>query len=347
MAGPCGFKWRVAWAFLFLLWASGLQAQAPFYQGKTITIVVPTKAGDLYDLYPRLLAEYLPKYIPGAPNVIVQNMPGAASLIAANHVYNGKPDGLMVGSFYPALYLDQIAKRPEVRFDWSKWSWIGSPVKSNHILYIRSDAPFKSMDELRKSGPAPKCGATGTTSTAYYLPKLFEEVLGTKFEIVTGYPAGVDIDLAVERGEVQCRAFTLTSYFAREPFISWGKKNFVRVLLQTGTRRDARLPDVPTIYELMDRYKTPEAGRRLATALLAAGEFGRPLAMAPGVLPERLKVLRDAFDRAIRDPQLLEDAKKRKLEIDSTPSGDLAKLAKEVMAATPEVAEKVRLMLGQ
>ena len=347
MATLCGTKARTAWAFLFLLWASALHAQAPFYQGKTITIVVPTKAGDLYDLYPRLLAEYLPKYIPGAPNVIVQNMPGAASLIAANHVYNAKPDGLMVGSFYPALYLDQLAKRPEVRFDWAKWNWVGSPVKSNHILYIRSDAPYKSIDDLRRGGPPPKCGATGTTSTAYYLPKLFEETLGTKFEIVTGYPAGVDIDLAVERGEMQCRAFTLTAYFAREPFISWSKKNFVRVLLQTGTRRDPRLPDVPTIYELMDRYKTPDTGRRLATALLAAGEFGRPLAVAPGVPADRVKMLREAFDRAIKDPQLLEEAKKRKLEIDATQSEDLAKLAKDVMAASPEVAEKVQQMLGK
>jgi tripartite-type tricarboxylate transporter receptor subunit TctC len=340
-------KQKTAWALLLLLWTPALQAQTPFFQGKTITIVVPTKAGDLYDLYPRLLAEHLPKYIPGAPNIIVQNMPGAASLIAANHVYNvAKPDGLTLGSFYPALYLDQLAKRPEVKFDWLKWNWIGSPVKSNHLLYIRSDTPYKSMDDIRKSPTPPKCGATGTTSSANYLVKLFEETLGTRFDIVTGYPAGVDIDLAVERGEVQCRAFTITSYFAREPFISWSKRNFVRVLIQTGTRRDERLRDVPTVYELMDRYQASDTQRRLATALLAAGDFGRPIAAAPGVPAERLKILREAFDKAVRDPQLLVDAKKRKLEIDPASSEELAALAKEVMAASPEVAEKVKQLLG-
>jgi tripartite-type tricarboxylate transporter receptor subunit TctC len=333
---------------LLLAWTCALQAQTPFYQGKTITIVAPTKAGDLYDLYPRLFAEHLPKYIPGKPNIIVQNMPGAASLIAANYVYNvAKPDGLTLASFYPALYFDQLSKRSEVKFDWVKWNWIFSPVKSNHLLYMRSDAPYKSMDDIRKASVPPKCGATGSTSTAYYLARLFEDTLGTKFDLVAGYPAGADIDLAVERGEVQCRAFTVTSYFAREPFISWNKRNFVRILVQTGIKRDERMADVPTIYELMDRYKTGENQRRLATAMLAAGDFGRPIAAPPGVPADRLKILRDAFDKVVKDPQLLADAKKRKLEIDPTHSTELAALAKEVMAAPPEVVERMKQLLGQ
>ena len=339
---------KIAWALLFLAWTTPLPAQTPFYQGKTITIVVPTKAGDFYDVQARLLAEHMPKHIPGAPNIIVQNMPGAASLIAANYVYSAaKPDGLTLASFYSALYLDQLAKRPEVKFDWTKWNWIGSTARSNHLLYMRSDTPYKSMDDVRRASKPPKCGATGTTSTANYLVKLFEETLGTKFDIVTGYPAGVDIDMAVERGEVQCRAFTIAAYFGREPFISWSKRNFVTVLIQTGAKRDERLPDVPTIYELMDRYQTAAGPRQLATALLAAGDFGRPIAAAPGVPADRLKILREAFDKAIADPQLLADAKKRKLEIDPTPGDELAVLAKKVMSATPEIAAKVKQMLGQ
>ena len=126
---------KIALALLFLAWASSPQAQTPFYQGKTITIVAPTKAGDLYDLYPRLLAEHMPRYIPGNPNIIVQNMPGAASLIAANHVYNvAKPDGLTLGSFYPALYLDQLAQRPEVKFDWTKWNWMAWRVVTGEVM---------------------------------------------------------------------------------------------------------------------------------------------------------------------------------------------------------------------
>ena len=124
-----------------------------------------------------------------------------------------------------------------------------------------------------------------------------EETLGTKFDIVLGYQSGQDVDLAVERGEVVCRAFTITAYFAREPFISWRKRGFVNELMQSGIKRDPRLKDAPTIYELMDKYKTNAAGRSLAKVVLAAGEFGRPLVVAPGVPADRLKILRDAFDK--------------------------------------------------
>ena len=125
---------------------------------------------------------------------------------------------------------------------------------------MRADTPYKSVDDIRKATTAPKCGATGIASTGYYMPKLMEEVLGTKFDIVSGYVSGQDIDLAVERGELQCRAFTITAYHAREPFISWRKKNFTNVLIQTGTKRDPRLKESPTIYEVMDQYKVGEAG---------------------------------------------------------------------------------------
>jgi tripartite-type tricarboxylate transporter receptor subunit TctC len=323
------------------------RAQTPFYQGKTITIIVGTKAGDAYDLYPRLLAEFLPKYIPGNPNIIIQNMPGAASMIAANHVYNvAKPDGLTIGAIYPALYFEQLTKKPQVKFDWTKFGWIGSPVKSNHLLYMRSDAPYKSMDDIKNASTAPKCGASGVTSTGNYLPKLMEETLGTKFDIVVGYQAGQDVDLAVERGELVCRAFTITAYFAREPFITWRKRGFVNTLMQTGAKRDPRLKDAPTIYELMDRYKTNQAGRNLGKLILAAGEFGRPLVTPPGFPADRLKILRDAFEKSVNDPALLASAEKRRLEMDPTSGTEIEELSKEVIAATPDVVERVEKLLG-
>jgi tripartite-type tricarboxylate transporter receptor subunit TctC len=333
---------------LCLVSSFSAKAQTPFYQGKTITIIVGTKAGDVYDLYPRLLADYLTKYISGNPSIIIQNVAGAASMIAANQVYNvAKPDGLTLGAIYPALYFDQLIKRSEVKFDWTKFNWLGSTVTSNHLLYMRADTPYKSMDDIRKASEPPKCGATGTTSTGYYMPKLWEETLGTKFNIVAGYQAGQDVDLAVERGEVQCRAFTITAYFAREPFITWRKNGFVRVLIQTGKKRDERLKDVPTIYELMDKFKTPEAARRLATVVLAAGDFGRPIVAPPGVPADRVKTLRDAFDKAIKDPQLIADAEKRKLELDPASGQELETLAKEVIAQPPEVVERMRKLLGK
>src|SRR3989454_403698 len=333
--------------FVFLLWHPAAQAQEPFYKGKNLTIVVGTKAGDVYDFYPRLLAEYWSKYIPGNPNIIIQNVAGAASLIAANQVYNlGKPDGLTLGAIYPALYFDQLTKRPEVKFDWTKFNWIGSTVRSNHLLYMRADTPYKSMEDVRKASTAPKCGATGTASTGYYMPKLFEETLGTKFDIVAGYQAGQDIDLAVERGEVQCRAFTITAYFAREPFISWRKRGFVRVLFQTGLKRDARLKDVPTIYELMDKYKTSDGVRRLAKVVLASGDFGRPIVAPPGVPADRVKMLREAFNKSVNDPALLAEAEKRQLEMDPGTGEELESLAKDVMSAPPDAVERMKKLLG-
>src|SRR4026209_1084334 len=292
--------------FLFVLSALSmpftLHAQTPFYQGKTITIIVSTKAGDVYDLYPRLVAEFMPRHIPGNPNIIIQNVAGAAGLIGTNQVYNiAKTDGLTLGAIYPALYFEQLAKRPEAKFDWTKFIWIGSTVSSNSHMYMRADTPYKTIEDVRSASTPPKCGATGVTSSAYYMPKLLEEAIGAKFEVVSGYVAGSDIDLAVERGEVQCRAFTINAYFARVPFITWRKKNFVRVLYQTGSKRDPRLKDVPLFNELMDKYKTPENIRRLTRVVVAADEFGRPIIFPPGVPPDRVKIIREAFNKAIHD----------------------------------------------
>jgi tripartite-type tricarboxylate transporter receptor subunit TctC len=202
------------------------------------------------------------------------------------------------------------------------------------------------MEDIHKATTPPKCGSNGTTSTGYYMPKLLEETIGTKFDIVTGYQSGGDVDLAVERGEVICRAFTITAYFAREPFITWRKNKFVNVLFQSGSKRDERIKDAPTIYELMDKYKTTEAGKRLSTVVLAAGDFGRPLVFAPAVPADRVKIVRDAFDKIVKDPAYLADAKKRNLDIDPSTGDELQKLAKEVVAATPDVVERVKKLMG-
>jgi len=338
---------RFLLVLLLLLCSAPLHAQTPFYQGKTITIIVGTKAGDVYDLYPRLVAEFMPKFIPGSPNIIVQNVAGAAGLIATNQLYNtSKPDGLTLGAIYPALYFEQLAKRPEVKFDWSKLVWIGSTVSSNSLMYMRADTPYKTIEDVRTASTPPKCGATGVTSSAYYMPKLLEEATGAKFDVVPGYVAGQDIDLAVERGEVMCRAFTVNAFFAREPFITWRKKNFVRVLYQTGNKRDARIKDVPLFNELMDKYKTAENVRRLVKVVLAADEFGRPIVFPPGVPADRVKIIRDAFYKTIHDPTLLAEAEKRRLDIDPASGEELDALAKEVMTATPDIVDRVKKLIG-
>jgi tripartite-type tricarboxylate transporter receptor subunit TctC len=335
---------------LFLLaWNSGLKAQTAFYQGKNIKLVVGSPAGSNYDQYARLIAPYLSKHIAGKPEVIVQNMGGAGSVIAANHVYRvAAPDGLTLVSILPAIYFDQLVGRQEVQFDYAKFSWIGSTDRSNNLLIMRADTRYKIMQDVRGASQPPKCAATGTGSIAYYMPKLLEETLGTKFDIVAGYPGGPDMDLAVERGEAQCRAFTISAFLSRrEPYLSWRKNNFVRVLIQTGSKRDPRLPDVATLYELMDEYKTPESSRRLAKLILASGDLGRPIMAPPGVPAERIKILRQAFMRALADADLLAQAEKQNMEIEPTSGEDLEALAKEVMTQPPDVIERMKKLLGK
>lgn len=323
-------------------------AQTPYYQGKTIKVVAGFPAGVAYDLYARLTAPYLAKHIPGKPEIYVQNVPGAGSMIAANQLYTiAKPDGLTIGSILPTLYFDQLIGRKEVQFDWAKFSWIGSSDRSNTLLYIRADSPYKTIADVRKAAEPPKCGSTGTGATGYYLPKLVEEALGAKFNVITGYPGGADIDLAAERGEIQCRALTIQAFYSREPYHSWRKNGFVRILLQTGKRRDPKLPDAPTLDALMNDYKTPDAVRRLATVVLAGGDFGRPIVAPPGVPADRVRILREAYLKALADPELLAEAKKKGLDIDPTPGEELEALAKEVALQPPEIIERMKKVLEQ
>ena len=207
-------------ACLFLLSITcTASAQTPFYQSKTIRIVVGNLPGDTHDLFARAYARSMGKYIAGIPEIIVQNMPGAGTMIAANHVFNiAKPDGLTLGSLSPALYYAQLTGSKEVKFDWPKFTWIGSPERNGHVLFMRSDSPYKTLEDIRDAKEPPRCSATGVGTSGHDVPKLFEETLGLKFRIITGYPGGAEQDLAIERGEVHCRAITTAAFFAREPF---------------------------------------------------------------------------------------------------------------------------------
>ncbi len=333
---------------LILLAAIDARAQAPYYQGKTVTMIVGSGASTAYDMYARLQANYIGKYLPGNPNVIAQNMPAAGGIVAANYVYGvAKPDGLTVASINPAHYFNQLQGNKEIKFDWTKFTWLASSDKSEHMLYMRADAPFKSMQDIRKATEAPKCGATGTGTSGHYIPRMLEEALGTKFTIVTGYAGGNEIDLATERNEVVCRSFTTAAYFGREPYHTWRKKNFVRILMQTGHKRDPRLPDTPLLNDLMDEARTSDLGRRVVTVMLGSGELGRPIVAHPATPPERTKQLREAFMKSMADPALLAEAAKSNLEITPVSGEELTKIAKEVIEQPPEVVERIKKLLGQ
>jgi tripartite-type tricarboxylate transporter receptor subunit TctC len=341
---------HVATLLLAGLWLiPEVAAQENFYKGKTIKVVIGTTPGALYDQWSRVIAAHMGKHIPGNPELVPQNMPGAGHKIAANYVYNvAKPDGLtLIGSIVPSLYFDQLLGRKEVQYDWSKFVWIGSPVKGESQMYMRADSPYKTMDDVRKAAEPPRCGGQSTSDQAYFLPKLFEETLGTKFKLVTGYPGGPEIDLAVERGEIHCRAFTIEAFFAREPYLSWVKNKFVRNIIQTGRQKDPRLPDTPTIYELMDRYKTTDAGRRLATVMLAAGELGRPMLGSPGIPAGRVKILREAFEKTMKDPEFLAEIAKRKYELSPARGEELERVVKESMSQPQEIIQRMKKVLEE
>ena len=340
---------KFTFALLVLLVGSfNVHAQTSFYEGKTIRIVTGYPAGDTNDQWPRLFAQLMTKHIPGNPTIIVQNMPGGGSMIAANYVYSvGKADGLTLGWISPALYFDQLVGRKQVQFDWAKFAWIGSPVESEHQMYMRSDSPYKTVEDIRKATVPPRCGATGTSSTGYYIPKLMEETLGVKFNIVAGYQGGGPVDLAVEKGELHCRAMTIESFFNREPFHTWRKNGFVHNVMQTGRKRDPRMPNTPLLSELMEQYKTPESGKRVARIILAAGAFGRPMVASPGVPPDRVKILRDAFTKSVKDPEFIAETKKRKFDLEPVSGEEMESLAKEVVSQPPEIIERMKNVLGK
>ena len=332
---------------VFLI-ATSSEAQLSFFQGKTITIVVGYQAGDGYDIWARLLAAHMGKHIPGNPGLIAQNMPGAGSMIAANHIYNvAKPDGLTMGSIGPSLYLDQLVGKKEVHFDWGKFGWVGSTENTPWILYMSSNTQYKTIDDVRKAKEPPKCSATSTGTSGHFIPKLLDEALGAKFNVVMGYQGGAEQDLAFERGEVVCRSLSIPTFFAREPFTTWRKKNMVRILLQTGRKRDVKMPEVPTIHELMNEYRTPAASRTLVTAILASGDLGRPFITPPGISADRLKILRDAFRKTMGDPAFRGDVKARKLEADPDYGDDLEAIAKDVVAQPREIVERMKKLLSE
>ena len=337
----CGAVYFAALASLFD--AASVSAQANFYQGKTITVVVGSAPGGLYDLWGRLLARTMGKYIPGNPNMLVQNMPGAGSIVAANYLYGvAKPDGLTIGMFQTHLYLMQMVGQSEVKFDVRRLNWLGSQEKGQMMLYIRADSPHKSIDDIVKAKEPPKCGGSGTADQTALFTRLLEETVGAKFTRVLGYKGGSEVDLAMERSEVVCRATRITVHFSREPFLSWDKKGFDRHLVQAGSKRDARLPEVPTLFELMDKYKTSEVGQRLARVVLAGDELGRPMVAPPGVGADRVKLLRDAYAKSLKDADLIAEVQKSRLDMEPSSGEEIQALYKELMDQPREVIERVK-----
>jgi tripartite-type tricarboxylate transporter receptor subunit TctC len=326
-----------------LLTDFALAQTTPFYQSKTIRIIVGFTAGGLYDQYARILARHMPKYIPGNPSIIVQNMPGAGSLTATNYVYGvAKPDGLTLAMPGSGIYLDQMLGRKEATFDVTKLTWLGSVDQRDLLLYMKADAPWKSVEDILSAKEAPKCGATGSSDLTTIMSNILEETLGLKLNEVRGYPGGVEIDLAIEKGEIHCRGTGITTHFAREPYFTWHKNGFDRHIVQTGAKKDARLPDAPTLVELMDKKNTPSFSRNVARVMLVSATLGRPLIGTPGIPVDRVKILREAYLKAFSEPEVIQEAKKSRMDLETLTGADVEAQIREVMNQPKEVIERVK-----
>src|SRR3954453_1886350 len=307
-------------------WVAALAAVLPLpvaaqsFQGKTVTIVVGYKPGGGYDATARMLARHLPNHIPGKPTVIVQNMPGGNSIIAANHIYNvAKPDGLTIGTFNRNLPIAQLTGVQGVKYDMTKFAWIGSAANETTILAIRNDLPYKTFEDLRKAKENVIIGSTGPGANTHDFPLLLKDLLGVKLKIVSGYSSSADIMLAVERKEVDGRA---GSYTSLRPFID---RKLVRPIVRARSN-DAALKDLP-----VDESFAPNPRAKAIMALRSAPEaIARPYVLPPGTPDAIVKTMRDAFARAIQDKALVAEADKAKMDLDFTSGEEAVEVLKEV-----------------
>jgi tripartite-type tricarboxylate transporter receptor subunit TctC len=334
--------------FFLLATSPDVPAQTSFFDGKTVRILVGFSPGGSYDLWARLIARHMGKHLPGNPNFVVQNMTGGGSMVAANYVYNvAKPDGLTMAVVTPGLYVEQLSGRKEVQFDWPKFTWIGSPERTDRIFYIRADTPYKTLEDLRKAAEPPKCGSTGVGTASYYWPRLLGEMFGFKLNIIPGYQGSSDVNLAIEKGEMHCWGGTLQAFFGSEPGRTWAKTGFVRVLTHGGRKRHAQLPDSPTVWELMDKHSVPEATRKLGKVLLSPDEMGRPFFGPPGIPADRVKLLREAFGKILTDTDVVAEAQKKGLDPNFVSGDELEGTIKELVALPPDVISRMKTLMGK
>ena len=325
-----------------------LSQSESFYKGKTLRFVVGSAPANFYDSWARLIARYWGKYIPGNPNVIVHNMPGAGSISATNYVYGvakaGRP---AVCSCRTTAFTSNSSSAVRKRISISG-NFTGS-VRRRRIRSCFTCAPIpdlKSVGDIVKAKQPPSCGGSGTTSSDYIIARILELTVGAKINSVSGYQGGSDADLAVEKGEIACRAHTLASHFGREPFNSWHKKGFDFHVLQSGRKRDPRAAEAPTIYEILDEFKVASTKRRVAQALLSGGEFGRPVLVTPGTPLDRVKMLRESFRNVLKDAELLAEAKRARMDVEYIAGEELETLVKEVLNQPAEVVEQAKKILG-
>jgi tripartite-type tricarboxylate transporter receptor subunit TctC len=316
------------------------QSPAEFYKGKTIDLYVGFTVGGGYDVYARLLSRHIGKHIPGSPTVVVKNMEGAGSIRLANWLYNVAPkDGTALGTFARGIPFDPLLGNPGPQFtDGSKFSFIGSANSESSVCIAWHTAGFKTVEDMKNKEFI--VGGISSANESDQHPKVLNVVLGTRTKLVTGYPGGNDVTLAMERGEVQGRCgWSWTS--VKTSHSNWLKDGTIMVLIQNALEKHPDLPNTPLV---MDLAATEEQKQTLRL-VFAPQKMGRPYVAPPGIPPDRLAALRTAFNATMNDPDFLAEAEKSKLEISPITGEEVEAIVREAYTIPKELALKTGALM--
>src|SRR3984957_155487 len=329
-------KSRFAIAFCLLIAAAAAHAD-DFYKGKEIRLIAGFPAGNDYDLGARLLAKYLPKYIPGHPGIIVQNMPQASSVVAANYIYlQAPPDGTVLASFSRNIINDALTGQPNVVVDPRHLVWLGATSRPSRVCARWYTAPVKTPADLFTQEFI--VGAAGATSSLAILPTVFNKVLGTRIKIVEGYQGMGDAMLAMQRGETQGICGSYAQFRIADQLVRDGKITF---LLRAEEAPIAEIPDVPSIFD----YAKTDEQRQLMRFVFSSTEFGRPYVFPPGVPADRVAIMQKAIADAVRDPELAAEAASIRMDMTYTPPDRLERLVADLYKTPPVVIDAVKALL--
>ena len=316
-------------------------AISDFYGKNDLRMIIGVAVGGSYDSSGRLVARHIGRHVPGSPRVLIQNMPGASSRVAANHIYTLAPkDGTIIGAVSEGIAMAQALGEKGIRYDAGKFNWIGTPVLPISVMAVWHTAGVKTLEEAKNKEII--VGATSVSGTNYIFPALIKELLGAKFRIVVGYDGGNAINLAMERGEVHARGSMVWALVKREQ-PDWVREGKLIPIVQMTMVKASDLPDVPRLIDLAD---TPEA-KAVFEVMAGTDGMGRPLLTTPDTAPERVAALRQAFDDMVKDPNFLADAVKAGEDISPNSGIALQKIAADVLAAPPRAFELFNAALAK
>jgi tripartite-type tricarboxylate transporter receptor subunit TctC len=340
---------RSAWRFflgLAILSCLSLQpapalGQEAFYKGKSIRLIVGLAPGGGFDTYSRLIARHISKHIPGNPTVVVDNMPGAASLIAANYVYKAaRADGLTIGNFVGGLMLQQLLGLPGIEFDAAKFEYLGVPAQDNFMIGLSKATGFTTVEQWKASGTVVKIGGVAPGGGTDDIPKVLKATLGLPLQLVSGYKGTGPVRLAFNAGEVQGICNSWESFKA-----TWRNEletGQIVILLQANLKPHPELPNVPWAHDLA---KSDDAKKMIHALAVVNGATNRPYVLPPGTPKDRVRVLSKAFNDTMKDPEFLADATKAKLDIDSLDGEEIERQVKLLFRLEPGLVSKLKEIL--